>query len=195
MRWHVLWLPGSFLNADGRPPVWATVLGGASAGLLWGLVARFGMRAISADPEFSVDGTAFILVAFTQAGAFAGLAFAARRRDWRRWRLYVPRTLAVLAVIPLGSGSAVIAVSFLAVLGFARRDWPGGLRFVFVVLALVGLFSQVVRRVTDPDRTLLQAALVLPLILWVAWGEFLALRVGLEPSPSGLRGAPRSETE
>ena len=194
MRWHLLWLSSSFLNSDGRPPVWAAVLGGAGAGLLWGVVARLGMRAISADPEFSVEGTAFILVAFTQAGAFAGLAFAARRRDWRRWRLYVPRTLSVLAVIPLGSGSAVIAVAVLAVLGVARRDWPGALRFVFVVLALAGLLSQVVRRITDPDRTILQAALVLPLLLWVGWGEFLALRVGVEPLPSVLRGAQGSET-
>ena len=138
MRWHLLWLPGSFLNSDGRPPVWAAVLGGAGGALLWGVVARFGMRAISADPEFSVEGTAFILGAFTQAGAFAGLAFAARRRHWRRWHLYIPRTLSVLAVIPLGSGSAVIAVAVFAVLGVARRDWPVALRFVFVVLALAG---------------------------------------------------------
>ncbi len=183
MRWHLLWLPGSFLNSDGRPPVWAVVLGGAAAGLLWGVVARLGMRAISADHEFSVEGTAFIIGAFTQAGAFAGLAFAARRRDWRRWRLYVPRTLAVLAVIPLGSGSSVIIVAVLAALAVARRDWPEVLRFVFVALALAGLLSQIARRVTDPDRTILQAALVLPLILWVVWGEFLALRVVLEPSP------------
>ena len=36
-----------------------------------------------------------------------------------------------------------------------------------VALALAGLLPQIVRRITDPDRTILQAALVLPLILWV----------------------------
>ena len=39
MTWHLLWPPGSFLNVDGRPPVWAALLGGAGAGLLWGVVA------------------------------------------------------------------------------------------------------------------------------------------------------------
>ena len=175
--------------------MWAAVLGGTGVGLLWGVVARLGMRAISADPEFSVEGTAFIIGAFTFAGAFAGLAFAARRRDWRGWRLYVPRTLAVIAVAPLGRGAFVIVAAILAALGVARRDWPKGLCLVFMVLALAIFLSQVVRRITDPDRTILQAALVLPLILWVAWGEFLALRVGLEPSPSGLQGAADSETE
>ena len=193
MPWHLLWLQGSVLNGDGRPPIWAAVLGGASIGLLWGVVARLGMRAISTDPEFSVDGTAFILGAFTLAGAFAGLAFAARRRGWKQWRLYVPRTLAVLAVMPLGTGSALIVVSILTVLGVARRDWPDGLRIGLVVLALVGLLLQVLRRVTDPDRTVLQAALVLPLMAWVVWGEFLALRVGLEPSSESQRGLGAKE--
>ncbi len=195
MPWHLLWLPGSFLNGGGRPPVWAAVLGGAGVGLLWGAVARLGMRAISVDPEFSVEGTAFILGAFTLSGAFAGLAFAARRRGWRQWRLYVPRTLSVLAVIPLGTGSAVIAVSFLAVLGVARKDWPEGLRIAFVVLALLGLLTQILHRVTDPDRTILQAALVLPLMVWVVWGEFLALRVGLEPASSESLRGESSETD
>ena len=190
MLWQALWLPGTFLDAGARPPIWAAVLGGAGIGLGWGVLARVGMRAISADPEFSVEGTAFILVAFSQAGAFAGLAFAARRRDWRRWRLYVPRTLSVLAVIPLGFGSALIAVAVLAVLGVARRDWPVVLRFVFVVLALAGLLSQIARRITDPDRTILRTALVVPLTLWVAWGEFLAFRVGVEPA---VHAAARDE--
>ena len=94
MRWRALWLPGTFLDAGGRPPVWAAVLGGAGIGLGWGAVARIFMRLISDDPEFTVSGTAFILVVFTLAGAFAGLAFAARRCGWRQRRLYLPRTLA-----------------------------------------------------------------------------------------------------
>jgi hypothetical protein len=94
--------------ADRRPRVWAAVLSGAGLGCLWGIAARIWMRLISTQPEFSVEGTAFILIVTTVFGAWAGLAFAARRRGWRGWRHYLPRSLAVLFFLPLGFGGGMI---------------------------------------------------------------------------------------
>jgi len=75
--------------------------GRAGIGLVWGIVARIFMSLIADVSTFSVSGTTFILTTFAFTGAFAGLAFGARRRGWRSWRVYVPRALAALAIVPL----------------------------------------------------------------------------------------------
>ncbi len=106
---RVLRLPTLHLDAaDRRPQVWAALLGGAGLGCLWGIAARIWMRLIATQPEFTVEGTAIILIISTLFGTWAGLAFAARRRGWRRWGHYLPRSLAVLFFIPLGMGGGLI---------------------------------------------------------------------------------------
>jgi hypothetical protein len=110
-------MPGVRLDADERRPrVWAAVLTGASLGLAWGVAVRVWMRLISTSLEFSVGGTAFILALPTVFGTCAGLAFAARRRGWRRWRHYGARAAVVAAFLPLGIGpGAPLMFSVLAV--------------------------------------------------------------------------------
>lgn len=60
------------------------VLAGAAAGVLWGIGARGAMRAVALAAgdrtEFTVGGTAMILVAGAILGAVLGLIFAAVRR-------------------------------------------------------------------------------------------------------------------
>ena len=93
-------MPGNALHRQGlrfavirldatalRPAVWAAVLRGAGLGLVWGTVARLWMRLIATTPEFSLPGTAAILIITTVFGAWVGLAYAARRRGWRGWRV------------------------------------------------------------------------------------------------------------
>jgi hypothetical protein len=122
------------------PPVWAAVLGGAGLGLVWGIAARIWMRLISTQPEFSIPGTAAILVIATVFGACAGFAFAARRRGWRRWRHYLPRGLVVACFVPFGIAGgmplmltvllATLAVTHTAVIGL----WVlAGLAFLLFV--------------------------------------------------------------
>ena len=96
-----MWPTSQFLDAGARTAIWAAVLGGAGIGLTWGVVARIMMSLIADDSEFSVSGTTFILATFAFTGAFAGLAFGARRRGWRSWRVYVPRALAAVAIVPV----------------------------------------------------------------------------------------------
>lgn len=84
-----------------------TILSGAGCGLLWGIVARLWMRLISTDPEFSIEGTAYILLVATLFGASTGLAFSARQRAWAGWRQYVPRSLAVIFFLPFGVAGGI----------------------------------------------------------------------------------------
>ena len=105
--WHVYRLSTMRLDAtEPYPRVWAAVLGGAGLGLVWGIAAQLWMRLISTQPEFSIPGTAAILIITTLFGACAGLAFAARRRGWRWWGHYVPRGLAVMFSFRLASPEA-----------------------------------------------------------------------------------------
>jgi len=87
---------------ENRAPVWLAVLCGASGGVIWGIVARIWMRLISAQPEFSIPGTAAILLISTLFGSFVGLAFAARQHGWRRWGQYLPRSFVVMFFLPFG---------------------------------------------------------------------------------------------
>lgn len=99
---------------DAHPRVWAAVLSGAGLGLVWGIAARLWMRLISTQPEFSIPGTTAILMITTLFGACTGLAFAARRRGWRRWGHYLTRSLAVLFFLPFGiAGGAPLMLTVL----------------------------------------------------------------------------------
>ncbi len=121
---HVFRLPAMPLDATERhPPVWAAVLGGAGLGLVWGIAARLWMRLITTTPEFSIPGTAGILIITTVFGVCVGLAFVARRRGWRGWGHYVPRCLAVIFFIPFGiaGGLPLMLTVLVATLGITQR--------------------------------------------------------------------------
>lgn len=106
---QVFRLPTMNLDATEQyPPVWVAVLGGAGFGLVWGITARIWMRLISTRPEFSIPGTVAILVIATVFGAWTGFAYAARRRGWRRWGHYLPRSLVVAFFIPFGMAEGLI---------------------------------------------------------------------------------------
>jgi hypothetical protein len=130
------------LDATERhPPVWAAVLGGAGLGLVWGITARLWMRLITTTPEFSIPGTTAILITTTVFGAWAGLAFVARRRGWRGWGHYVPRSLAVIFFIPFGiaGGLPLMLTVLVATLGITQRAVVGLWVFAgLVILVAVG---------------------------------------------------------
>ena len=183
LRW-AMWPDPQFLDHGARTPIWAAVLGGAGIGLAWGIVARMLMSLIADVSEFTVPGTTGILAIFTSAGAFAGLAFGARRRGWRSWRVYLPRSLAAVAIVPLAIAAEmgpVLLISLLATLGVAWNEWPRTVRGVLLVVALGGLIASTLLIVADQTPPN-QEALVVPLVAWIFYGYLLALRVGLEPA-------------
>ena len=140
LRQQVFQLPAMPLDATERHPlVWTAVLSGAGLGLVWGIAARFWMRLISTTPEFSIPGTVAILIISTLFGAWAGLAFVARRRGWRGWRHYVPRSLAVIFFIPFGiaGGLPLMLTVLVATLGITQRAVVG----LWVLAGLVMLVA------------------------------------------------------
>ncbi len=110
-------------DTERYPAMWVAILGGAGLGLVWGIAARIWMRLISTNPEFTMEGTAGILIITTVFGAWAGLAFVARRRGWRGWRHYAPRSLAVIFFIPFGiaGGMPLMLTVLVATLGITQR--------------------------------------------------------------------------
>lgn len=126
------------LDAAEHPPsVWVCVLSGAGLGLAWGIAARLWMRLISTNLEFTIAGTAGILAIATLFGTFAGLAFAARRRGWRRWGHFVPRSLAVAFFLPFGSaaGAPLMLTVLLATLAVTGKEVFGV--WVLAMLAIL----------------------------------------------------------
>ena len=137
---QVFRLPAMHLDATERyPPVWAAVLGGAGLGFVWGIAARIWMRLISTKPEFSISGTAAILVIATVFGACTGFAFAARRRGWRRWGHYLPRGLVVAFFVPFGGfgGAPLMFTVLLAALAVTQTAMVG--LWVLAVLAILSV--------------------------------------------------------
>ena len=154
-----------------RPQAWAAMLTGGVLGLVWGVTARLWMRLISTDPEFSVGGSAFIVAIPTVFGICAGLAFAARRRGWTRWRHYVPRALTVAFFIPFGFGGGM-PLMLTVLLATLAVTWPVVPRIVLGVLLLLILAAVA----AASGVNLIAAVLLVTLaVTYVAW-KLVALR-------------------
>jgi hypothetical protein len=164
-----------FDAAERNPPMWVAILGGAGLGLVWGIAARIWMRLISTRPEFSIPGTAAILVIATVFGACAGFAFAARRRGWRRWGHYVPRGLAVLFFIPFGiaGGTPLMLTVLVATLGMTQPAAIG--LWVLAALAILLVVG------TDIDVPTIVAVIALAAAVALTAWKWIALRWRCKP--------------
>ena len=109
---------------------------GLFGGLGLGIVARAWMRLIAEDPDFTWDGTIFILGAFTVFGVTQSVAAVVRRRAKRRWAVRVGRTLGMIGMLPLfvGAGAIMLPTVVGGGLARARVDWH---RYVRVICLLV----------------------------------------------------------
>lgn len=139
---RVFRLPSLRLDAtEHYPSVWIAILSGAGLGLVWGIAARIWMRLISTRPEFTISGTAIILVIALVFGAFVGLAFAARRRGWQRWGHYLPRGLVVLFFVPFSgfAGAPLMLTVLLAALAVTHTAMVGlWIAATLAILLVVG---------------------------------------------------------
>jgi hypothetical protein len=119
-------------------PLW-TAIAGLLIGVLWGGLARLWMRAITTErPDFSWDGTIFILGVFAVAGMTAGLVFGARRRRWRGAPIAAARVLGCGTTLTLSAGQGALMAPTLVFggLAIARRSWPTWLRTILAILAI-----------------------------------------------------------
>ena len=173
-----------------------------AAGLLLGIglgaVARGFMALLTEAPQFSWEGTLFIVGVFAVAGLALSAAHAAKLRGRSRWW----KLLAVPAVVTfLGQGMLLLPVVAGTAMVASRRTWVrvlGGLLLSgFAVLASL-LLSQSDEPVTR--RTVLGLALLVLVAVVLADGAKLAL-AGWVPSrsadvvPAQPEGDRRDRTE
>jgi hypothetical protein len=114
---------------------------GLLAGAILGIAARAWMRMISTDPEFTWNGSVFIVLGFTVFGFAQGVAVAVRRATRRRWIVTTARAFGFIGTLPLFVAAGGIMFPTVIGGGLARHrtDWPTWTRVVFVVLGSTSL--------------------------------------------------------
>jgi hypothetical protein len=127
-------------QVDLRPPR-ALLLAPAGfvLGALLGVVARLWMRWISTEPQFSWDGTIFIVGAFAVFGLTQAVALSTRLHRRPRWVGVLARTLGTIGMLPLFTGAGSIMMPTVVLGGFAvwRRALPLAVRGVMGAVALL----------------------------------------------------------
>lgn len=158
---------------------WALIRGlllGATVGVAY----RAWMRLISADPQFTWDGTIFIIMLGVVAGIGASLTRTARVRFEHRWSRGAARTLGTVTVLVLGLGQGMIAlpVWLLAGLAWGRSNANRWVRIAMLVLAGVATWFMfdtigpdlqglsVLRRVVAVPAFLALAGMIAMLFTW-----------------------------
>src|SRR5258706_4680088 len=81
---------------------------GLFGGLALGVIARAWMRLISEDPQFTWNGTIFIIGGFTVFGFTQSLVAVVRRRPRRRWTLTIVRVIGIIGLLPLFIGAGAL---------------------------------------------------------------------------------------
>lgn len=111
---------------------------GAAGGLLLGIAARAWMRLISTEPEFSWNGTMFIVLGFTLWGTGQAVAATVRSASDRRWAVAAARTSAGILTLPLFVAAGGIMFPTVVAGGLAshRTDWRSRTRWIFGIVAM-----------------------------------------------------------
>jgi hypothetical protein len=112
---------------------------GLFGGLTLGIIARAWMRLISDDPEFTWNGTIFIIGGFTVFGFTQSVVAVARRRARRRWALTIVRVVGTIGLMPLfiGAGAIMLPTVVAGGLARARVEWNHVVRWICLSLAVV----------------------------------------------------------
>lgn len=168
-------------GADG----WSTagvVAAGGALGAGWGAVARFWMHFAAPDPQFTLGGSGYVVLAPAVVGALAGLALAARRNGWRGSS--VVRALGAGSVLLLGMGAGIMVLPAVAcgaaAVSFTRGRAAG--RWVLGTAAVVITVGATATTWDDSiGRDLALTVTWLPLF----WLLVLAVRISLLDLPRG----------
>lgn len=121
-----------------REGAWRWLAVAPVGGAVVGAVARWWMRLITDDPEFSWEGTIAIVVAFTLLAIGHAIAWTTRHRGWRRRWSTPPRVLGGVLTLPIfvGAGVMMLPTVFGAGLAIWRSDWPRWSRWVSGAVAV-----------------------------------------------------------
>jgi hypothetical protein len=122
-----------------RPRTLPTLAAGSLGGLALGIAARLWMRLIADDPEFTWNGTLFIVAGFMLFGLTQSIAAVARRRPRsRRWTLPVVRLVGCVGMLPLfvAAGAVMLPTVVGGGLASARVEWTRPMRAMCVAVAV-----------------------------------------------------------
>jgi hypothetical protein len=124
-------------NKPARPIL--MLAAGLFGGLTLGIIARAWMRLISDDPQFTWNGTIFIVGGFTVFGFTQSVVAVARQRARRRWTLTIVRVIGTIGLMPLfiGAGALMMPTVVAGGLAKARVEWNNIARWIALALATV----------------------------------------------------------
>ena len=110
-------------------------------GTTLGVIARGWMRIISVDPEFSWEGTVFIVGIFTVWGFAQGTVIGVRSITSRRWIVTLVRVFGFLGMLPLffAAGAIMAPTVIFGGLAIHRQAWRSIVRWLLAIGASVPL--------------------------------------------------------
>jgi len=175
------------LTVWGHAPAVFVLMGGLVGGLAWGTVARFWMRFISTNVEFTWSGTLFIVFGFGIAGLAQSGALLGRRANLARPALTALRVVAVIALLPLGvaAGASMFPTIILATLALTHHTWPRWLRGILAAVALLPAVATALS--FFDDLSLVRAIVGVIWFLGIYAGIIWAARSSLGPQLDGWR--------
>ena len=182
----------AFASTATRPGLpagsWAAIMAGLLVGALWGVVARIWMRVISAEYEFTLNGTLSIIGIFAVFGLGQTVAAVARRSARSRKRQNLARAFAVVTTVPMGlaAGAQMFPTLVLAAVALGRTDWRRVARVGLALLAAAPTFF-VLRQLVD-DLSLWRALLGWVLMLVIYAPLVWTLSRALRPIKESLEG-------
>jgi hypothetical protein len=108
-------------------------------GTTLGVIARGWMRIISEDPEFSWEGTVFIVGIFTVWGFAQGTVIGVRSITSRRWIVTLVRVFGFLGMLPLffAAGAIMAPTVIFGGLAIHRQAWRSIVRWLLAIGASV----------------------------------------------------------
>ena len=171
---------------------WPVVLiAGLMGGLAWGAFARVWMRFISTDPQFTWNGTLFIVIGFGIAGLAQSGAYLGRRADLRRPQMTALRFTTFACLLPLGmaAGGPAFPTIVLAPLAVTHVDWSPRARIAVGAVALLPVLF--VARILSGDLPVLRTVIGFLWFLVIYAGIAWAAGFTLAPQLDGWR-APRA---
>src|SRR4029450_7427021 len=114
-----------------------TLAVGALSGFALGVGARAWMRLIADQPDFTWNGTLFIVIGFTIFGFAQSITAVAARSARHRVSRIAARVVGVIGLLPLFVGAGSIMLPTVVAGGFAnaRRSWPTPAQVVCWVMA------------------------------------------------------------
>ena len=123
--------------APKRAGVPVRLLRGLIGGCALGVFARLWMRLIAEDPDFTWNGTIFIVLAFTIFGLTQTISSVTGQHGRKRWAASSGRVVGIIGLLPLfvGAGAVMLPTVVGGGLAAARRDWHRAIRIACLLLA------------------------------------------------------------